>query len=102
MAIDKNTVEKIIGEKVKPYILEHGGDIAVTKIEDGIVYITLYGNCQGCPSAQLTTESVVAERLKEELGDAVKDVVLQAEMSPDIIAFAKDMLRRNHNEGGVC
>lgn len=47
MAIDKNTVEKIIEEKVKPYILEHGGDIAVTKIEDGIVYITLFGNCQG-------------------------------------------------------
>lgn len=101
MAIDKNKVEKIIEERVKPYILEHGGDIAVTKIEDGIVYITLYGNCQGCPSAQLTTESVVAERLKEELGDAVKDVILQAEISPDILEFAKNMLRRNHNEGGV-
>lgn len=102
MAIDRHEVEKIIEDKVKPYILEHGGDIAVKKIEDGIVYITLYGNCQGCPSAQLTTESVVAERLREELGDAVKDVILQTEMDPEIIEFAKKLLRRKHNEGGVC
>lgn len=95
MAIDRNVVEKIIEEKVKPYILEHGGDITVTKIEDNIVYITLYGNCQGCPSAQLTTETVVAERLREELGDAVKDVILQTEVSPDLIAFAKKLLAKD-------
>ena len=59
MAIDKTTVEKIIEEKVKPYILEHGGDIAVTKIEDGIVYITLYGSINNrirrCREAQRRT-----------------------------------------------
>ena len=86
-------VQSVIDEYVKPVIVSHGGDILIKEVKDGTVRITLWGNCQGCPSAQLTTETVVEEKLREHLGDKVDKVILVNEVSPDILNFAKKLIR---------
>lgn len=88
-------VEIVLREYVKPIIYEHGGDIKIKSINDGVVMITLYGKCKGCPSAQITIEEIVKSRLLEKLGDKIKDVKLYSEVSDELWKYAKAILREN-------
>ena len=96
--LTKEEVQKVLEQHVAPQLATHGGTIRLESVEDNIVRITLWGNCQGCPSAQLTTETIVFEQLRENLGDKVKDVILVNEVSSDVLNFAKKLL--SHEEKG--
>lgn len=60
----KNRVDDIIN-KIKPYIQRDGGDIEVTKIEDGIVYVRMFGACEGCFALDVTLKQGVERLLLE-------------------------------------
>ena len=36
-------------EKIRPYLINDGGNIEFIKYEDNIVYVKLTGACDGCP-----------------------------------------------------
>jgi len=59
-----NHVDQII-DKIRPYILRDGGDIEVTKIEDGIVYVRMFGACEGCFALDVTLKQGVERLLLE-------------------------------------
>lgn len=61
-------------EKVRPFVLGHGGDITLVKYENGIVYVKLHGACVSCPISSYTLKLGVEEAIKELLPD-VKEVV---------------------------
>lgn len=48
-----NEVQELI-ERVRPYIQRDGGDIELIKVEDGIVYVSLSGACDGCSMVDVT------------------------------------------------
>lgn len=48
-----NEVQELI-ERVRPYIQRDGGDIELIKVEDGIVYVSLSGACEGCSMVDVT------------------------------------------------
>lgn len=52
-------VTGLLNARIRPAIQKDGGDIAVRKIEDGIVYVELQGKCVGCPYAQRTLKDGV-------------------------------------------
>lgn len=85
-------VKKVIDDEIAPLIENHGGVINVKSIEGGIITITLSGNCNNCPSAQITTEEIVKEKLLQRLPEEVKDVKLYSEVSDDLWNFAKRIL----------
>ena len=61
-------IEAVLNEKVRPKLAEHGGDLKVlTSSEGGVVRVQLLGQCSNCPSAYLTTESVIQAQLMEAL-----------------------------------
>lgn len=86
-------IEKVLEEKVRPALLDHEGNVQVISFEDGILKIRLTGQCSGCPSAQITTEELIAKKVMDEIPE-VKDVVLVNEISPELLEFAKKLL--NH------
>ena len=43
-------INQIIEEKVRPAVARDGGDIIFNKFEDGVVYISMRGSCDGCPA----------------------------------------------------
>ena len=53
----------------------------------------LHGKCSGCPSAYLTTEELIAVKVKEKMPE-VEDVVLVQEVNPELLDFARRIL--NH------
>ncbi|MCI8512488.1 MAG: NifU family protein, partial [Lachnospiraceae bacterium] len=73
------------------------GNVQVLEFENGVLKIRLTGQCSGCPSAQLTTEELIAKEIKEEVPE-VKDVVLVNEVNPELLDFAKKLL--NHQIEG--
>ncbi len=90
-------IEQVLEEKVRHALLEHEGGVQVIDFQDGILRIRLTGHCAGCPSAQLTTEELVAKAVKEEIPE-VTEVVLVHESSPELLDFARKLLKHQIEE----
>ena len=60
-------IKKILEEDVRPSLLAHEGDVELVSYESGIVKVKLHGKCSGCPSAYLTTEELIAVKVKEKM-----------------------------------
>jgi len=54
-------------DAVRPYIHEHGGDVRVLAVADGVVRVQLTGACSGCTAAAITLRNGVEEALREGL-----------------------------------
>ena len=61
---DLERIEAAMEEKVRPALRSHGGDISIDHVEGKTVYVKLLGQCAGCPSADLTNETIVEAELK--------------------------------------
>lgn len=84
----KNTISKQIEsviEELKPMIQADGGNIKFESFDEksGLVTVTLFGACIGCPASAITLQHGVLARLKEEFPE-VKNVVLSKESFPKI------------------
>lgn len=64
----KNTIEKI-----RPFLINDGGDLEYIKYEDNIVYIKLKGACQGCPMMDITIKEGIEQLLVNEIPE-IKEV----------------------------
>lgn len=87
-------IQRVIDEKVKPYLGEHNGDIEFLGIEDGIVKIKLLGQCSGCISAKYTVENIVEAPLKAQILE-VKKVELISFISEETLDMARKILNKN-------
>jgi len=54
-------------EQVRPYLHEHGGEVEVLAVQQGVVRVRLLGSCSGCTSAAQTLRHGVEEALRENL-----------------------------------
>ena len=71
--IEKKIKETI--EKVRPYLVADGGDIALKEITDDLVVkVELQGACGTCPFSLFTLKNGVEQALKKEIPD-IKEVV---------------------------
>ncbi len=48
---------------VRPYLKSHGGSVELLKVEEGIAYVRLQGNCHSCPSSALTLKQAIEEAI---------------------------------------
>lgn len=69
-------LQKVIEEKINPYLAMHQGGAELIDFEDGIVTLKLHGGCSGCPSSQLTLFNGIVPILKENFPNAIEDVIL--------------------------
>lgn len=57
-------IKTLLDEKVRPAVVQDGGDILFQKFEDGVVFLTMQGSCQGCPSSVVTLKNGIENLLK--------------------------------------
>lgn len=68
-----DTIEhiKFVIEKIRPFLMNDGGDVEFVKYEDGIVFVRLSGNCANCSIADFeikdTVESILTSEIPEVL-----------------------------------
>lgn len=85
-------VRSIIEERIRPSLLEHGGDIRVKEIKGKDIGFVFQGACRTCPAAQITLEEVIEKNLREELPE-VGRVYLINETDPELLDFAKKLMK---------
>lgn len=91
--VELDNIQRILEEDVRPALMAHEGDVELISYESQVVKVKLHGKCSGCPSAYLTTEELIAAKIKEKMPE-VKDVVLVQEVNPELLVFARRIL--NH------
>ncbi len=57
-------IREIIETKVRPAVMQDGGDIVFHDFKEGIVRLQLHGACAGCPSSTVTLKNGIENMLK--------------------------------------
>lgn len=61
-------------EKMRPFLINDGGDIEFVKYENNIVYIKLTGACKDCAMIDITLKDGIEEMIVTEIPE-VKEVI---------------------------
>ncbi|MBE6964114.1 MAG: NifU family protein [Ruminococcaceae bacterium] len=93
---DIKRIEAVLDEKVRPVLRAHGGEISIDRLENKVLYVKMLGHCAGCPSADLTNETVVEAEVVQALPDLVERAVIVQEVSDELWDMAKKLLRDHH------
>ena len=73
----KMEIEKKINEvldKIRPYLINDGGDIQFLRYENGVCYVKMIGACSNCPLIDDTLESGIETALINEIPEIIKVV----------------------------
>lgn len=72
----KEQIEKIqeIIEKLRPFLINEGGNIEFIKYENNIVYIRMLGACANCQMLDLTLKDGIEAAIINEIPE-VKEVI---------------------------
>ena len=69
-------VEKAL-EKIRPYLVADGGDIAVVDItEDMVLKVEMKGACNGCPFSMQTLKAGVEQAIIKEVPEILEVVAV--------------------------
>ena len=93
MSEELKRIETVLDEKVRPVLRAHGGEISVDRLEDQVLYVKMLGQCAGCPSADLTNETIVEAELVKEVPELVQKVAVIQDVSDELWDLAKKLLR---------
>ena len=66
-------IDSILSSKIRPAIMQDGGDVKFIKYQNGTAYLSLKGSCAGCPSATITLKNGIENMLKHHIPE-VKNV----------------------------
>jgi len=69
-------IEKVLNEKIRPALAEHGGNVEIVDVDNNILYIRLVGGCQGCTSSQQTVYEGIQTLIKKTFPEIEKVVDL--------------------------
>lgn len=87
-------MERLLEERVRPFLRQHGGDAEIVGFEDGILKLHMLGQCAGCPAASLTNETLIEEELKKAI-PALKQVVLIQKVEESLLDEARRRMKRS-------
>ena len=59
-------------DKLRPYLMNDGGDIEFLRFEDGIVYVRMLGACAGCHMMNATLKDGIEAALVESIPEVKK------------------------------
>ncbi|WP_298033407.1 NifU family protein [uncultured Dysosmobacter sp.] len=96
MTEEQKRIEAVLEEKVRPALRAHGGEIQIDRLENKVLYVKLLGQCAGCPSADLTNETIVEAELVKALPELVQKVCVVQTVSDELWEQAKRLLRDHH------
>ncbi|QNB46743.1 NifU family protein [Thermanaerosceptrum fracticalcis] len=94
----KEELEKVLNERVRHVLREHGGDLRVVELTGGnVLRVELTGACGLCPAAHLTLENVVKETVQAAL-PWVKGVEAVFGVSEELLKEARRFLSSRRDE----
>lgn len=67
-------IQHFLDEEIRPAVAMDGGDVALDRFEDGVVYLHMQGACSGCPSSAMTLKMGIETKLKERIPEVMEVV----------------------------
>lgn len=71
-------IREIIETRVRPSVMQDGGDIVFHDFKDGIVRLELHGACSGCPSSTVTLKNGIENMLKYYIPEVISVEAVEA------------------------
>lgn len=68
------TIKKIneVIDRLRPFLINDGGNVEFVKFENGIVYLKFHGACNHCPMMDLTLKNGFEEALINEVEGVIE------------------------------
>jgi Fe-S cluster biogenesis protein NfuA len=63
-------VQRVLDDEVNPVIAGHGGGVTILDLKDNVLYLQMWGGCQGCGLADVTLKHGVEAAIR----DAVPEI----------------------------
>lgn len=78
----KEQEEKILDiiNKLRPFLLNDGGDIQFVKYENNIVYVKMSGACSNCTMLDLTLKDGIEAAIQEEVPEVIEVININEEI----------------------
>ena len=73
----------LVLEEMRPYLIQDGGNVAISEIDGPIVRLELQGACGTCPSSTQTMKMGLERKLLERIPE-IQEVVQSMPESPDL------------------
>lgn len=80
---------KLCIDKVRPMLLNDGGDITILGIKNARVYVRLEGACRGCASSSVTLKNGIERQLKRDIHPDL--LVIEVSQNQDWQLLAKEV-----------
>ena len=73
-ATNKEIEQKIIEviDKLRPFLINDGGNIEFVKFEDGIAYVKMLGHCANCPMIDMTLKEGIEIAITSEVPEVIE------------------------------
>ena len=71
-------IEDAIRNEVAPYVESHSGKIKFEKLENGVVYVSMSGACEGCSAMSITLKAGVERMLRKKFVEVEKVLLAPA------------------------
>lgn len=68
--IEKKIIEII--DKLRPFLINDGGNIEFVKFENGIVYVKMMGHCSDCPMMDVTLKDGIELAITSEIPEVIE------------------------------
>lgn len=68
--IEKKIIEII--DKLRPFLINDGGNIEFVKFENGIVYVKMMGHCSECPMMDVTLKDGIELAITSEIPEVIE------------------------------
>ena len=59
-------------DKIRPFLINDGGNIEFIKFEDGIVYVKMMGHCSNCPMMDITLKDSIEVAIINEIPEVIE------------------------------
>ena len=73
--MDSNNIERrinLILDKIRPLLINDGGNLEFIKFENGIVYVHLSGACEQCSMLEITLKDGIEQLLINEIPEIIE------------------------------
>jgi len=84
-------IEKVVDAEIRPKLREHGGDIELISLEDGVLRYRMLGQCAGCPAADETAEEIIETALREKFPE-IRTFSMETGVSDSLMELARRLM----------
>ena len=93
---DETTVmiKELLDTRIRPTVMEDGGDIRFVSFEDGILKLALQGSCSGCPSSSVTLKNGIENMMQF----YIPEVISVEAVDDEIVEMQKKVFEETDTE----